>query len=183
MFKPCCVKLQKSLMTYNLCDPDFYRVVDVESEEIDVEEEGTDEDAEPETEEEKAEREFSERQEAYENMNPLERFFADASEEMVTVQVPASALQAAVPAAEAEAPVEEAPADSVELIEDKAIAAVNSIQEAAQQAVELIQEAKQAPAPGTESDIQEAQFTDTDEGYQGAAKIFNDPMSAWLSQI
>lgn len=150
---------------------------------IDVDEEGTDEDAEPETEEEKAEREFSERQEAYENMDPLERFFTDASEEMVTVQVPASALQAAVPAAEAEAPVEEAPADSVELIEDKAIAAVNSIQEAAQQAVELIQEAKQAPAPGTESDIQEAQFTDTDEGYQGAAKIFNDPMSAWLSQI
>ena len=26
-------------MTYNLCDPDFYRVVDVESEEIDIEEE------------------------------------------------------------------------------------------------------------------------------------------------
>ena len=39
MFKPCCVKLQKNLMTYNLCDPDFYRVVDVESEEIDIEEE------------------------------------------------------------------------------------------------------------------------------------------------
>lgn len=152
---------------------------------IDVEEEGIDEDAEPETEEEKAEREFSERQEAYENMNPLERFFADAAEEMVTVQVPASALQAAVPAeaAEAEAPVEEAPADSVELIEDKAIAAVNSIQEAAQQAVDLIQEAKQAPASGAEDDIKEAQFADTNEGYQGAAKIFNDPMSAWLSQI
>ena len=39
MFKPYCVKLQKKLMTYNLCDPDFYRVVDVESEEIGVEEE------------------------------------------------------------------------------------------------------------------------------------------------
>ena len=39
MFKPCCVKLQKNWMTYNLCDPDFYRVVDVESEEIDIEEE------------------------------------------------------------------------------------------------------------------------------------------------
>jgi hypothetical protein len=151
---------------------------------IDVDEEGTDEDAEPETEEEKAEREFSERQEAYENMDPLERFFADATEEMVTVQVPASALQVAQPVAEApaEAPAAEG-ADSVELIEDKAIAAVNSIQEAAQQAAELIQEAKQAPAPGSENDIQEAQFTDTDEGYQGAAKIFNDPMSAWLSQI
>lgn len=33
MFKPCCIKLQKNLMTYNLCDPDFYRVVaDVEAE-------------------------------------------------------------------------------------------------------------------------------------------------------
>lgn len=30
MFKPCCVRLQKNLMTYNLCDPDFYRVIDVE---------------------------------------------------------------------------------------------------------------------------------------------------------
>ena len=39
MFKPCCIKLQKNLMTYNLCDPDFYRVVDVESKEIDIEEE------------------------------------------------------------------------------------------------------------------------------------------------
>ena len=154
---------------------------------IDVDDENeVDEDAEPETEEEKAEREFSEYQEAYENMNPLERFFADAAEEMVTVQVPASALQAAQPveAPVAEAPVEGDPSGSVELIEDKAIAAVNSIQEAAQQAAELIQEAKQAPAPGSENDIQEAQFADVDDDdYQGAARIFNDPMSAWLSQI
>ena len=35
MFKPCCVKLQKNLMTYNLCDPDYYRVVaDEEAEEV-----------------------------------------------------------------------------------------------------------------------------------------------------
>ena len=27
-FKPNCKKLQKTLMSYNLCDPDFYRVVD-----------------------------------------------------------------------------------------------------------------------------------------------------------
>ena len=25
MFKPCCMKLRKNLMTYNLCDPEFYR--------------------------------------------------------------------------------------------------------------------------------------------------------------
>ena len=35
MFKPCCKKLQSNLMTYNLCDPDFYCVVvDVEAEEV-----------------------------------------------------------------------------------------------------------------------------------------------------
>ena len=35
MFKPCCKKLQKNLMTYNLCDPDFYRmVVDVEAADV-----------------------------------------------------------------------------------------------------------------------------------------------------
>ena len=35
MFKPYCKKLQNILMTYNLCDPDYYRVVvDVEAEEV-----------------------------------------------------------------------------------------------------------------------------------------------------
>ena len=24
MFKPCCVRLRKNLMSYKLCDPDFY---------------------------------------------------------------------------------------------------------------------------------------------------------------
>ncbi len=30
MFRPCCMKLRKTLMGYNLCDPDYYRVIDVE---------------------------------------------------------------------------------------------------------------------------------------------------------
>lgn len=30
MFKPCCMKLRKNLMSYNLCDPDYYKVIDVE---------------------------------------------------------------------------------------------------------------------------------------------------------
>ena len=35
MFKSCCKKLQSNLMTYNLCDPDFYCVVvDVEAEKV-----------------------------------------------------------------------------------------------------------------------------------------------------
>ena len=35
MFKPNCKKLQKNLMSYKLCDPDFYRVViDIDAEEL-----------------------------------------------------------------------------------------------------------------------------------------------------
>ncbi|MCD7902346.1 MAG: hypothetical protein LUF91_00955 [Oscillospiraceae bacterium] len=29
MFKPGCMKLRKNLMSYNLCDPDYYRNVDI----------------------------------------------------------------------------------------------------------------------------------------------------------
>ena len=35
MFKPNCIKLQKNLMSYNLCDPNFYRlVIEVDAEEV-----------------------------------------------------------------------------------------------------------------------------------------------------
>ena len=161
---------------------------------------------EDETPEEKSEREFSERLEEYENMSTLERFFADASEEMVTIQVPASSIQNAIPEGQVplvapsqqgdDAQAQGAPqADeqaqtSAELIEDKAIAAVNSIQEAAQQAAEMIQEAKAAPAPGEGSDIQEAQFSDYEDEDEDTRmyadteeNILSDPMAAWLSQI
>lgn len=30
MFRPCCMKLRKNLMTYNLCDPDYYRTIEAE---------------------------------------------------------------------------------------------------------------------------------------------------------
>ena len=30
MFMPCCMRLKKNLMSYNLCDPDFYRVIEVD---------------------------------------------------------------------------------------------------------------------------------------------------------
>ena len=29
MFKPCCMKLRKDLVSYNLCDPDYYRLVEI----------------------------------------------------------------------------------------------------------------------------------------------------------
>ena len=37
MFRPRCMKLRKTLMGYRLCDPDYYRVVDVEYTESDSE--------------------------------------------------------------------------------------------------------------------------------------------------
>ena len=45
MFRPCCMKLRKNLMSYNLCDPDYYRVVDVDAvvEEQEFQEENVDE--------------------------------------------------------------------------------------------------------------------------------------------
>jgi hypothetical protein len=45
MFKPCCMKLRKKLMTYNLCDPNYYNTVEAEFivvEEADDEEKMTD---------------------------------------------------------------------------------------------------------------------------------------------
>ena len=54
---------------------------------------------------------------------------------------------------------EAAPSQSVEAVEDKALAAVQSIQEAANEAVLAISEAKDAPAPGEEEDLKEAQFS------------------------
>lgn len=38
MFKPGCMKLRRSLMSYKLCDPDYYKGIEVEYEEIEDEE-------------------------------------------------------------------------------------------------------------------------------------------------
>lgn len=35
MFKPNCLKLRKNLMSYNLCDPDYYRTFDADFDEVD----------------------------------------------------------------------------------------------------------------------------------------------------
>ena len=111
-----------------------------------------------ETEEEQEEREFSE------NNSMILKFFADA---MVPAQAPIAPVPAEV--APAPAPVEAIPAPmpmdipaevpSVEAIEDKALAAVEAIHAAAQDAANMIQQAKDAPVPGAEEDLQEAQFS------------------------
>jgi hypothetical protein len=69
---------------------------------------------------------------------------------------------------------DETQAPSVEVIEDKALQAVQSIQEAAAEASAQILEAKQAPVESQEEDLQEAQFSE---------KTFSDNTAiSWLSQ-
>lgn len=109
-----------------------------------------------ETDEEKEEREFSE------NNSMILKFFADAMPP--AAQAPMAAAPAPVEAP-AQMPAEPMPMDmpvevpSVEEIEDKALAAVEAIHAAAQDAANMIQQAKEAPVPGAEEDLQEAQFS------------------------
>lgn len=67
------------------------------------------------------------------------------------------------------------PVQSVESVEDKALAAVQSIQEAANEAVLAITEAKEAPAPGEEQDLREAQFSHLEDP--------NDTLAGWFASI
>ena len=103
-----------------------------------------------ETEEEQEEREFSEANEM------ILKFFNE-----VPAAAPVAPAPAPVPAAPAPMPMEEMPVEvpSVEAIEDKALAAVEAIHAAAQDAANMIQQAKEAPVPGAEEDLQEAQFS------------------------
>ena len=110
-----------------------------------------------ETEDEQEEREFSE------NNSMILKFFADAM--APAAQAPMAAAPAPVEAP-AQMPAEQPmPMDmpvevpSVEAIEDKALAAVEAIHAAAQDAANMIQQAKDAPVPGAEEDLQEAQFS------------------------
>ena len=131
---------------------------------VEVEDEDDDED-----EDEEEEKEYSE-------MDTLDKFFADVvaapQGQMVPAQsVPAQAMPQ-VPVDElgnpvqfdangnpipAAGPVQDQP--SLETIEDKAIAAVQSIQAAAAEAEATIMNAKAAPAQNVEPDLQEAQFS------------------------
>lgn len=108
-----------------------------------------------ETEEEQEEREFSEN-----NSMILKFFNAPMAAPAPAQQVPVQ--QVPVEQAPAEPmPMEEMPVEvpSVEAIEDKALAAVEAIHAAAQDAANMIQQAKDAPVPGAEEDLQEAQFS------------------------
>lgn len=83
------------------------------------------------------------------------------------------------PNAAAAAP--EAPTMSPEAIEDKAVAAVQSIQAAAAEAEAQILNAKAAPVEGAEQDLQEAQFSDSDDE-DNEERTFSetDTLVSWL---
>lgn len=128
--------------------------------------------------------------------SPLDKFFADiqaaAAQPVVAQAVPAPAAAVAAPVAAApadaavvapeEVPVEEQPVATVEQIEDKALAAVQSIKAAAEEATAQIMEAKAAPAVDAEPQIQEAQFSEN----TASEKTFsqdaqNDTLISWLA--
>jgi hypothetical protein len=102
----------------------------------------------------------------------------------------AQAPVAAAPVAEAPAapmPAEPMPMDmpvevpSVEAIEDKALAAVEAIHAAAQDAANMIQQAKEAPIPGAEEDLQQAQFSSFDEEAEERFYCETETLGSWLT--
>ena len=131
--------------------------------------------------EEEADDLLDEKEENEENekkFSVADRFFAevDAEQQQATF-APAQSVDASQINPETGDPVNveptAAPAQSVEVVEDKALAAVQSIQEAANEAVLAIAEAKDAPAPGEESDLKEAQFSET-------KTTVNDTLTSWF---
>lgn len=124
-----------------------------------------------EVEEEKEEDKEQKEEDEEKKKDTLNKFFSDnviPATQPNTVQAPAQAQ--ADP--NAQPVVEEQPA-TVENIEDKALAAVESIKAAADEASAQILEAKATPAPETEPEVVEAQFSE---------KTFsaNDTLVSWL---
>lgn len=146
------------------------------------------EDKDEEDEEEKAEAENpSEEEEEEKKYSTLDKFFSDIQQSAAPAVVPA-AQPVAAPAPVAEAPVDPnavpvdpnaqaVPAEThtVEEVEDKALAAVQSIKAAAEEASLAIMEAKAAPAEGVEPDIQEAQFSER------TFSDSEDTLTTWLN--
>ena len=152
--------------------------------------EGEDEGEEDEKNEEPSEEPKSEpkpeEEKKFSEVNPiLSKFFADA---IVAQQAPVAAAPQQVPV---EQPVVEDPAmaampaeiPSVEAIEDKALAAVEAIHAAAQDAANMIQQAKEAPVPGQEEDLQEAQFSNCDEEGEAEERFYSETetIATWLN--
>lgn len=128
--------------------------------------------------EEEEEKEFSD--------NPiLGKFFADVQQGMAQPAPGAPAPAATMPAPQVPVdqygnPVPAAPQPmSVEAIEDKAVAAVQSIQAAASEAEAMIMNAKAAPVEGSEADLQEAQFSEFE--YDDEFNQVSNTLTDWLN--
>ena len=164
-------------------EADEYTKVTLDDDEINtqkISEEEADEltkDIEFEEEEEKEDESKEENKPAEEEkeFSVLDKFFAEVEE----AEAPVASVDPSKINPETGDPVDvepvAAPAQSVELVEDKALAAVQSIQEAANEAVLAITEAKEAPAPGEEQDLKEAQFS--------AKKGSADTLADWFESI
>ena len=121
----------------------------------------------------------------------LDKFFAEVQapqaapiQPAAPVAQPVAGPQVPVEGVPAQAPVEvdengnpivPAAGHTVEEVEDKALAAVQSIKAAAEEAAATIMEAKAAPAEGTEPDLQEAQFTER------SFSDSEDTLATWLN--
>lgn len=135
-------------------------------------------------EEENAEEEKKEdKEEEEKEFSMLDKFFAEAlapsqnapvGQMMFNVDAngnPISPVAVEAPVEEGQV-VEPAPAaPTVESVEDKAIAAVQSIQAAAAEAEAAIMNAKAAPAENAEEDLKEAQFSDSKEDIAGEGTL------------
>ena len=156
---------------------DVQPISEEEADELTKDLEVEDKEAESEDEEKEEEKEFT-----YVNDPILDKFFSNV------VSAPASAGNTAlftidengnpiapVNAKEESIPAEEAQvAPTVESIEDKALAAVQSIQAAASEAEAAIMNAKAAPVESATEDLKEAQFSNTTNENEGT-------LMSWLS--
>ena len=116
----------------------------------------------------------------------LSKFFSDIQQAAAPAVVPAAQPVAGAPAVAAPVdaavpvdangqPVQPVETHTVEEVEDKALAAVQSIKAAAEEAAATIMEAKATPVEGVEPDLQEAQFSE---------KTFSDgedTLTTWLN--
>ena len=128
------------------------------------------------------------KEKSYSTSNPiLDKFFADAVG-MAPAGEPEVIPAMVDPATGQLVPVddgagEDQPQMTVEAIEDKALAAVQSIQAAAAECEATILNAKAAPAETEQANLQEAQFSETDEDAE-TQKTFSDndnTLVSWLN--
>lgn len=120
----------------------------------------------------------------------LDKFFADAMGGNAPAPAPADDIIPArrdpntgelVPVEDPNAPAEDQPQMTVEAIEDKALAAVQSIQAAAAEAEATIMNAKAAPAETEQQNLQEAQFSNNDEADEKTFSETDDTLVSWLN--